>query len=95
MLPGVSLTPYEILAVKNFNIEYKVAHMYEAFRNLFENGYDLADPKLGYDGKPIRGIIGCDLLQHFPQFEIVTCYGGSAFETRWGLVPFGDIDNFF
>ena len=59
-------------------------------------GARLAEPNLSKDGDQfdVHGIIGVDVLQFLPEFELVPCMNGSARKVPGGLVPFGNILHF-
>ena len=40
-------------------------------------------------------LLGIDLIDFFPQFELIKCMSGSAFKLKNGsIIPFGNVTNF-
>ena len=96
-LPGYGKDYVHILAASNFNVKLNVSQLDTAVHNIVKEGYHLAEPSLADDGEqvPILGLAGVDIIQRFPEFAVTSCMLGAAFSTSLGLIPFGNILNFF
>ena len=44
---------------------------------------------------PILGLAGVDMIHRFPEFALTSCMLGAAFSTSLGLIPFGNILDFW
>ena len=95
-IPGGNKLPISFLADPHFNHHFRVSQLNTAWDNLRSMGARLAEPNLPKDGDQfdVHGIIGVDVLQFLPEFELVPCMNGSAWKVPGGLVPFGNILHF-
>ena len=95
-IPGGNKLPISFLADPHFNHHFTVSQLNTAWDNLRSMGVRLAEPNLPKDGDQfdVHGIIGVDVLQFLPEFELVPCMNGSAWKVPGGLVPFGNILHF-
>ena len=71
----------------------------QALNNLRNKSYKLADSGFKESNNSffdLDALLGIDLIEYFPQLEMVKCMSGSAFKLRNGsIIPFGNISNFF
>ena len=95
-IPGRSKLPISFLADPQFNHHFRVSQLKTVWDNLHSIGVTLAEPNLTEAGDQfdVHGIIGVDVLQFLPKFELVPCMNGSAWKVPGGLVPFGNILHF-
>lgn len=76
-----------IFAFPEFPHGFRVSQLGVAWNNLNTIGADLAEPDLvqGSDDFEIKGLIGVDIIQFFPMFQLVPCMQGSAWRVPGGL----------
>ena len=89
-----------VLIDDKLTLKFSIPGVTHAIANLVNDGFELADEGFmeRVDPDPcvidLEGLIGVDILQFFPKFEIVKCMHGSAFSSEVGIVPFGNIKHF-
>ena len=87
-----------VLIDDNLLLNFKISGINCALTNLMDNGFELADTSFAHDVDHsiinLGGLIGTDILQFFPKFELIKCMNGSAFLTNEGIVPFGNVNHF-
>ncbi|MEL6606441.1 MAG: hypothetical protein AAFP20_24885, partial [Cyanobacteria bacterium J06614_10] len=95
-IPGRKKQMFAVLSHPEFKVKMRVSQLDLAFRNMLAEGYHLAEPSLSSAGEVVSldGLLGVDVLQFFPQFRLVQCMLGAAWETPCGLVPFGSVVHF-
>jgi len=78
-----------------FNLNFDVANLCQAVSSL-EEKYKLADVALVNcdNSVHLEGLLGVDIIQNFPDFELIKCCGGSAFRYVDGIIPFGNVESF-
>ena len=97
VIPGNKKLPVAVLSDPNFDIRLHVSQLDVAVNNIVQDGYTLAEPSLANDGEsiPVQGLIGVDIIQLIPNFQVVKCMFGSAWNSPCGIIPFGNVINFF
>ena len=95
-IPGGGKIPAAVLADSDFQIQLNVSQLDVAVNNIVKEGYVLAEPSLASNEEniPIQGLVGVDILQFIPEFNLTKCMLGAAWKTPLGLVPFGNIIHF-
>ena len=96
-LDSKAKTEMPILVDQQMKLEYEVSDLNLALKNI-SKFFKLADTSYctNSDNSKIKldGLIGTDLIQFLPKFNLVRCMNGSAFETLNGLIPFGHVEHF-
>ena len=82
-----------VMADDNFHLNFKIEFLDQALSNL-QTKFNLADFEHEGDCVNLEGLLGVDVIQFFPKFEVIKCMNGSAFSYASGIIPFGNIDHF-
>ena len=87
-----------ILIDNSIDLDFSITGLPEAMENVKRSGFKLGCSSLkncvGNDITNIQGLIGIDILQFLPQWNLISCAGGFAFESIYGVHPTGNIKNF-
>ena len=91
---GKLVVPF--IADKDFHLSYKVDGLGKIIENL-KSCYELADLAF-YDAATevviCEAILGSDVIQHFDQFNLISCLNGRAFDLGGKIIPLGNPDHF-
>ena len=86
-----------VLIDREFSLNFEIDSLSEAMSNIKQK-FKLADSNFDCaiikETVELEGILGIDAIQLLDQFAIVPCCGGSAFQLKNCVLPFGNVDNF-
>jgi hypothetical protein len=87
-----------ILVDETMNLDFGVKGLKEAMLNIKKEGFELADSFLnnlgGDEVQNINCLLGNDFIQYIPQLKKVDCLNGFAWQTKDGIMPFGNVKLF-
>ena len=96
-LENQNIITMPLLVDKDLKLKYEVNGLEYALDNL-KKRYNLADSSF-YNGLnkssfEIDALLGVDVLQFLPSFELTSCMNGSCFLINKKILPFGNIEHF-
>ena len=87
-----------VLFDSSLDLDFSMNGLPEAMTNIQAQGYNLGCSALRDCSsnriENIHGLLGIDILQFLPKWNLIPCAGGFAFESIYGVHPTGNIKNF-
>ena len=99
-IPDLYLIHMPMLVDDSLNLTFEVTEMNSVLKNILRHNYVLADTSydLNFESNNdeiiLEALLGSDVLQYFPTFELKSCMNGSCFFINDKVVPFGNCEHF-